>query len=211
MKYNILFFLLVLFSPFLFAQKTSEKLNHKLDKWYNGNIQLKNGQNINRTFAYNPMTTEGLLKVKEGNKVSTLTVHHVKKFSFYDSLEFRTRDFYPMAVKPGRELFIELIHESNKFLLLCRETVSISHFSYGYYRHALPTTKNQLLKYLYYKEKDEFVNMSKEGLFYCMENRKKLMKKYIKSKNLNLKNNDDIILVLNYYDKLEIIDLQDNN
>jgi len=53
------------------------------------------------------MTIEGMLKVKEGNKVSMLTVRHVKKFSFYDSLESRTRVFYPMEFKPGLRLFIE--------------------------------------------------------------------------------------------------------
>jgi hypothetical protein len=113
MKYGAIFFFFISFSPFLFAQnaqiffETPEKLNDKLDKWYDGNIQLENGQSINKTFAYNPMTIEGMLKVKEGNKVSMLTVRHVKKFSFYDSLESRTRVFYPMEFKPGLRLFIE--------------------------------------------------------------------------------------------------------
>src|SRR4051794_25208193 len=79
--------------------------------WMQGKVILETGDTIACPLRYNPLVTEGLLQVMDGENMLTLSIRDVKGFLFYDEQKHKTRRFYTLAVNMNaefeREFFLE--------------------------------------------------------------------------------------------------------
>ena len=110
--------------------ESPQRLNKKLDQWHEGEITLVGGTAIEAAFAINPMVEGGLLKVKDGKKLITLTPYDIENFSFIDKEQDRRRYFESLDVSDDQQALIEIIYRNEDFELHGIESVQTT---YTYY------------------------------------------------------------------------------
>ncbi|MDN5199894.1 hypothetical protein QQ008_00935 [Fulvivirgaceae bacterium BMA10] len=98
------------------------------DSWYDGQVVLANDSRHHVKLRYNGRLTEGLLQVKENDRIYTLNPDKVTSFSYYDSARDEQRSYISMPIfieyhQHAKKLFMEVLHEGNSISLLRRTDV----------------------------------------------------------------------------------------
>src|SRR5687767_529540 len=86
--------------------------------WTQGMVVLETNDTVACVLRYNQMVPEGLLQVKDGENILTLSVKDVKCFFFFDAAKNRYRKFFTLSVpinrEMQREMFLEYIYGNDK-------------------------------------------------------------------------------------------------
>lgn len=115
------------------------------DLWFEGEVELEDGQRIAGQLSFFTNEKQGLLQINTGKKVLAFDAQQIVQFSFYDHLLNRTRQFYSLPFERSDQnysifLFFEALYEGPYISLLSKtqmrqeSRVNNSPYTYrGYY------------------------------------------------------------------------------
>lgn len=107
-----------------------KRLEKNLENWVQGSVVLVTGDTVRCEMSYNPAVEEGLVQVKDGGNMLTLSVKEVKCFSYFDVEENKTRRYYSLPVYDEevstiREHFLEHVYENSHMAIFSRRVVHL--------------------------------------------------------------------------------------
>ena len=202
----ILLFLLTFLSIDCLSQtrvhysESPQRLNKKLDQWHEGEITLVGGTAIEAAFAINPMVEGGLLKVKDGKKLITLTPYDIENFSFIDKEQDRRRYFESLDVSDDQQALVEIIYRNEDFELHGIESVQTAYTYYIDNGSRWSFSSNKF--YMFFKMGGEYMRFSRKVFWNLVYQKEDELKTFKKENNLYLSSPAHISSLLNYYDLL---------
>ncbi len=197
---------LLLTSIFVSAQRNSH--------WIEGKVTFKNGETQYRMLNYDATVSEGLLQLREDDKVLTYSVKEVDEFSFFDDDAGQWRRFYalPLYLVQGdvtRTFFMELVYSGSKWSVLRKKERWVGPYTYQLlspesYVIQQPINKIRFaryyeISYLLNMENGEIEELSKESLLTSVDDQRKPIRKFIKEHRLKLDVDEDCVYLLEYY------------
>jgi hypothetical protein len=119
---RILFYIL---SVFILLSHTSAQKKRNKENWVQGEIVLPDGRKQAAQFRLFITFNEGILQVKNGEKIESLSPRHVAQFHYYDSAFSRHREFVSVETRfrdrvGSKEVFLELMHEGDTYSVFKR-------------------------------------------------------------------------------------------
>ena len=146
---NILKFTL-LFCFFLSAALVQAQIQD--DLWFDGHVQLENGETVEGKLSYYSDNKTGLLQINIGSKILSYDAKQIISFSFYDNKLGINRRFYSLPYQREGEnydimLFFEANYEGSHLSLLSKtifrtETRATNPYSYRYGGYYIPSWYN---------------------------------------------------------------------
>lgn len=122
------------------------------DLWFDGTVQLDNGEIIDGKISYYSDHKTGLLQINTGNKILAFDANQVVSFRFYDDQLEMHRRFYSLPYNRSREdydimLFFEATYEGPHLSLLSKtifrsESRTASYNPYRYRGYYIPRWYN---------------------------------------------------------------------
>ena len=122
------------------------------DLWFEGVVQLDNGQVIEGELSFYSNEKTGLLQINTGNKILSFDANQIISFNFFDSRLEMHRRFYSLPYKvPGQNydimLFFETTYEGQHISVLSKtifrsEARSTNYNPYRYRGYYIPTWYN---------------------------------------------------------------------
>lgn len=147
MKILNLTLLLIFFFSIGFVQAQIQN-----DLWFDGSVQLEDGETIEGKLSYYSDHKTGMLQLNTGNKILSYDAKQIISFSFYDDQLGVNRRFYSLPFKREGEnydimLFFEASVEGSHLSLLSKtifktETRATNPYSYRYGGHYIPSWYN---------------------------------------------------------------------
>jgi hypothetical protein len=119
--------------------------------WTPGVVVLESDDTVACNIRYNQMVPEGLLQVRDGDNVLTLSVRDVKCFFFFDAEKKRYRKFFTLSVPfegtVSREMFLEYIYGNDNVSILNHKTMGLAHgyMEFTPFKQPIPLNKQYLL------------------------------------------------------------------
>jgi hypothetical protein len=207
MRYGKVLFIITLIPFFCKAQINPRKLEERYTNWKNGTVVLDTGDTIACELSYNQTVSEGLLQVKDGDNVLTLTVNDVFAFSYFDHDKEHMRTFLALAVKNAegsnykRKYFLEYHYGNDKIAIVSHKTIFILHINTNYYND-LKKPVPIAYRYLLNVETDEIFPFDEDNAIFLMKDKEKIIKNYMNENKLKLRKEEDYIKVFQYYASL---------
>lgn len=204
MKFLIWF---ILITGNCFAQN-AERILENYENWETGYIFFKDGREEKHVLNYSPFVHEGLLQVKSEGKLYTLTVMDIDGFEYYDASKNKDRKFlvfpiYSKYTRLTRKYFCEVLYENRAMIILNRPALEfrdqVVPRSYN-----KPAIVNSF--YLVDKESRSIEALSKKGYLEMTTDFSSEMKAYLKTTKNRLKEVDDYINALKYYENLKYVE-----
>ena len=201
--YVILFYAL---STDLFGQKVnrsimSDKEVSLFDEWVEGSVTFKDGQTMYCEFSYNPLVPEGMLKIKNNDKIITGTVYNVFSFSYYSNDSTFEHRYYSVPVSPNNRVFLEFIFDNSDFALYGHKSLKIGKYS-GYYSYSSTSIEGIYQVYMFNKSSGKSFPITSKEFFTMMDDKYVAIRKFIKENKIKFKNSYDYIKVVNEYIRL---------
>lgn len=194
------FYSFALFGQGVDYSKSPEKLNKQVDEWVNGKVVFIDGTSLFCELSYNPLIPEGLLKVKDGNKIVTYDVFDVEYFTFNDSRDASEHKYISLPINNRNNVFVELLLDNQYFTLLGRKTIRI--FKNTQYNYTTSRIKTYYQRFIYDMETEKFHLLQKKSFLVLMEDKKVEIKQFLKEHKLNFRDTKDYILVIKEYERL---------
>ena len=180
-----------------------KQINKIVDNWVWGEVTFKDGETVRCEFAYNPLVPEGLLKIKDESKVTTMTAFNVERFTFYDDTTQYT--YYSLPIVRRNRAFAQLLYEGPRYALLGRKSAQVySETSDLINGIILPKSKVKLnyQRVLFdFKNGNSYV-ISRKELLWHLSDKKKEIKAFIRANRLKFKDNESYIQVMQEYERL---------
>lgn len=174
----------------------------KRDRFYPGSVVLHSGDSIICKMRFTRKVAEGLLQIRNGDKVCILTVKDVRSFSFEDPEKKRRRSFVNVNLLPDlstrrHEVFVEIIHGSGQISIVCHRTL-------GYAKGSLqinPFRKKQVVNryYLYRQNSEETLPLTPENILQMLHDKRDKIAPYVQGGGIRLKTVCDYIDLLDYH------------
>lgn len=178
--------------------------------WHDGEIDLEDSETLRGRIKYD-ISTDNLQYVN-GNIIKSFHAEKVLSFQITDAITHKQRNFYSLPFKNEnnyvKKHFFELLYE-DKVSLLAREKVveRIRNLGNPYSIYGTTTVRYYTVEYDYFlvDEKGEIVFIqklkAKEVPSYFKYQQHKL-REYIEKENLKFDKQDDMILLVKYYNSL---------
>lgn len=122
------------------------------DLWFDGTVQLENGEEIEGTLSFYSDHKTGVLQINSGDKILSFDAKQVLSFSFFDDKLEINRRFYSLPYKRLGEnyeimLFFEATYEGPYLSLLSKtvfksETRTSNPYQYRYSGYYIPSWYN---------------------------------------------------------------------
>ena len=185
--------------------------------WIEGKVTFKNGDTQYCVLNYDATVSEGLLQVKQDKKILTYTVKDVETFSYFDDHAEQWRRFYafPLYLVTGgisREFFMELAYSGARWSILRKKERWVGSRAYQLMSpetYVLRRPEKKLKYARYYEicylldmETGRVEELTKELLLASVNDKKQLVKHFMKKNRLRLLTIDDYISLLDYYHQL---------
>ena len=185
--------------------------------WIEGKVTFKNGHTQYCMLNYDATVSEGLLQIREGEKLLTYTVKDVERFSFFDDNAGQWRRFYsiPFYLTQGkvtREFFMELVYSGEQWSILRKKERWVGPYTYQVLSpesYVLQRAEKKI-KYARFYEQSYLLDMetgaveelTKDTLLESVRDQKPAMKAFIKEHRLRFHAVEDFVDLLNYYHQL---------
>ena len=212
--YRVVLFLLMLgFNSFVAqAQRNAY--------WIEGKVTFKNGETQYGVLNYDATVSEGLLQVKNSQRILTYTVKDVESFSFFDDHTEQWRRFYafPLYLVQGgvvRDFFMEVVYRGKQWSILRKKerwAGSLAYQKLSPESYVLQRPKAKLkyaryheICYLLNMETGEIEEMTKELFLTSLSSQAQKLKDYRKETRLRLHTIEDYITLLDYYHQLSTV------
>ena len=177
------------------------------ENWHVGNVLLKNGRAINGLPIKYNLRDEQLLLLDE-NKISRIIPQQqIKEFRWFDNQKRRDEYFingiaYNLKGVPLAGI-MEILTSNGIELLLYRQLI-LSKGNYSLIHDAGQKNDEYLINDVYYLASDKslFEIKNKKALYDFAGKYQDNVKTYIKSNRLQFKDRDDLILIVDYYNRL---------
>ena len=180
------------------------RLAKNLEHWVQGSVVLVTGDTVPCEMSYNPAVEEGLLQVKDGEGMLTLSVKDVTSFFYFDTEKSKTRRYYSMPVHDEnasitREYFLEHVYENADMAILSRRVVRLGGNLFNSLTEVVPVDLNFLLDV----HTGTLQELKEAEAMALMKSKSDQVKAYMKTNGIKLKSDvKDYILVFNYYASL---------
>lgn len=197
-------FVLSLSAMELPEQKNSRVPLHFYPDWTPGMVVLESNDTVACMLRYNQLVPEGLLQVRDGETVLTLSVRDVKCFFFFDARKDRYRKFYTLTVPVNksisREMFLEYIYGNDKVSILNHKTMGLAHtyMEYTPFKQPIPISKQYLLNC----HTGELLPISEENALSLM-GKSDLVNNFIELNHIRFRKLSDYVKVFEYDRSLE--------
>lgn len=181
------------------AQANPKLPLHFYPDWTPGVIVLETSDTVACILRYNQLVPEGLLQVREGETILTLSVRDVKCFFFYDPRLERHRKFYTLSVpvngRVSREMFLEYIYGNDKVSILNHKTMGLAHayMEYTPFKQPIPISKQYLLNC----KTGELLPISEENALSLLD-KKKLVNNFIEQNHIRFRKISDYVKIFEY-------------
>jgi len=178
--------------------KTTSTLLFQPD-WTPGMVVLETDDTVACILRYNQLVPEGLLQVREGETILTLSVRDVKSFSFYDLRRERYRKFYTLSVPVNgglsREMFFEYIYGNDKVSILNHKTMGLArgYMEYTPFKQPIPINKPYFLNC----RTGELLPVTAENALSLLD-KKKLVKDFIEENHIRFRKMSDYVRIFEY-------------
>ncbi len=181
----------------------------KKNPWVKGNVRLTDNQEFQVELRLLSERSEGLLQVREGGQLITLSPVKVKSFDFYDEARGQQRSFVSLVTTLSqnhykKNMFFEVFFQGKSISLLGRtDSYNMASFESIYIHDhkedvILPFTTSKWVRH----HKPVFQKPNLKVLFALAGDLKSDLKSYINANNLSLKDPEDMITLLNHFDYL---------
>jgi hypothetical protein len=193
---------------FLAHSQSPERLNRKLMNWVHGKVIFHSGDTVERDFAYNPLASEGLLEIKDNDKILIFGPKHVKAFYYSDidagkSYYFLTFPLVNEVNGMTREYFLEVLHSNTLISLLGKKDLMVTR-SYDRTGSAqFQKISNSYYKLLADMKTKKIYEMSKKNLYVLMADKIDQIESFAKENRLKFKEIKDYIQAIEYYSSLK--------
>lgn len=185
--------------------------------WIEGKVTFKNGETQYCVLNYDATVSEGLLQIRENQKILTYSVKEVESFSFFDDYVGHWRRFYafPLYLVRGgvtRDFFMELVYHGAQWSILRKKERWVGSYTYQMlspesYFVRRPVKK---LKYARYYEICYLLDMktgkieelTRDLLLASTQDQQTAIKDYIKEHRLRFHTVEDFVYLLEYYHQL---------
>ncbi len=167
--------------------------------WTAGLVVLETNDTITCNLRFNQMVPEGLLQVREGQTILTLSVRDVKCFLFYDAKKKRYRKFFTLSVPigrgPTRETFLEYVYGNDHVSILNHKTMGLAHDYLGYtpFNQPIPVNKQYLLD----SRTGRILPISEENAISLVD-QKQAVEGFIESNDIRFRKISDYVKVFEY-------------
>lgn len=145
--FGIFFFL-----GLLLGNNIQSRAQAQEDLWFNGSVQLDNGQVIEGALSFYSTEKTGLLQINTGGKILSFDANQIISFNFFDDRLEMHRRFYSLPYKvPDQNydvmLFFETTYEGQHISVLSKtifrsETRTTNYNPYRYRGYYIPTWYN---------------------------------------------------------------------
>jgi hypothetical protein len=205
MQKFILIFFIACFTPLLsYSQRFVEEF------WHQGKIYLESGDTLAGNLKFS--LENELIQLDAGGNLVTLTSRKVLSFQFYDRYEQRDRFYYtlPFAKVSNYKTpsFFELLSQGDPVTVLCREVLvnqtSMVNNPYNWVGPGIPVTRRFVKANMYFLFKNGKIKPydgTKKDLLVQLQDRESAVKDYIKNNRVRFDNRQDIIALVEYYNK----------
>ena len=205
---------LILVGFFLFSASIVCRLYaQNYDGWVRGEVLFDDNSQAMVDMRFNTQLEEGLLQIRKGDGISSLSPEKVKSFAYIDDYNATIRNFVSVPIYSDyfqytKKYFLEVIFEGDNLVLMRRA------FSYAL---SLKIKKpmnfsNYEVLYLYDKEDQELFiytidttwgpKANKKVLHQLLGKNKDAVKNYIKENKLFYTRVEDLVRIIEYYDDL---------
>lgn len=205
----------LLFVFFLFYCFTS---NAQKYVWYDGYAKFNDGSVLRGKMAYDPLSYEGLLLIKDNDVISTYTPKQVELFIFSDESQKDLRKFYSFVVedqrtKYKRKYFLEVLFENKFIALLARDHLIASNPDKKVRKINQWNTTNISSRYLItsgdshlkliYTHTQAHTVLNKKLIYDFFGKFEEEMKIFVRENKLDLKKKEDLIQALERFSYLK--------
>lgn len=177
-----------------------------LDRWEKGTVQLDNGQTYSLDLKYDLLADELLFRNKNGDSLNFVQPVKEFKLSYIDENKQQThlfRNGFPSTgAKTNEKSFYEVLYDGGTKLLKRRaKSTWMESTTYG----TANQTKNitERVSYFIVKQgKIMPVKNDRKSVIAALGDKSAEMDKYIKDNKLDVKQDDDLIKLVTYYNSL---------
>ena len=189
--------------------RRAKKMNEFAEQWFEGEVTFKNGKTILCELAYNPLLPEGLVKIADGDRILTETVHNLESFSYYDLNTASDHTYYSLEINSRQRAFMELLYETPHYAILGKRKVEFEsqHWIYDPYTMAgrayhRTKMKKNYQRYFFDMETGELLELGPKEVIELTGDKKREIKKFIRANKLKFNTTADYITVLDEYHRL---------
>jgi hypothetical protein len=173
--------------------------------WNRGMVVFPAGDTVHCNLRYNQAISNGILQVKEGDRIIALTAKDVATFCFYDSTREKERKFSAMPVSTAenadQKFFLEYIYDDERFSILNHRTIGLP-YEYMNYSRFVSKPARISRKYILNMRTGEIMPLSKENTLRLMQSRKEEIMSFIEANRIRFKKTADYICVFRYHSSL---------
>ena len=162
------------------------------DEWVEGTVIFKDGDTLICEFSYNPLVPEGMLKIKNNDKIITGTVYNVFSFSYYSNDSTFEHRYYSVPVSPNNRVFLEFIFDNSDFALYGHKSLKIGKYS-GYYSYSSTSIEGIYQVYMFNKSSGKSFPITSKEFLTMMDDKYVAIRKFIKENKIKFKNSYDYI------------------
>lgn len=173
--------------------------------WHDGKMVMESGDTLKGKIKYD--INSDIIQLDQNNRLQSFTARKLIYFEIWDVTNSRYRQFYSIPYAPNggykTPIFFELLAEG-KLTLLCREALEYKTSSTGYYGYGAVSRLVLVDKYYTLDDKGQVESFSgkKNDLMDLMSNRDDQVKKFIKSRRIDLDFKYELAQVFAYYNSL---------
>ena len=186
---------------------TIESLGQKwpFDYWHEGKMVLESGDTLKGKIKYD--INSDIIQLDQNNRLQSFTARKLIYYEIWDATSNRYRQFYsiPFAPTGGYKtpIFFELLAEG-RLTLLAREALEYKSSSLGYYGYGTVSRLVLVDKYFTLNDKGQVEPFSgkKNDLLDLMAKRDNEIKRFIKSRKIDLDYKYELAQVFTYYNSI---------
>lgn len=188
---------------FFFTETFGQKWS--FEYWHEGKMVLESGDTLKGKIKYD--INSDIIQLDQNNRLQSFTARKLIYFEIWDATSSRYRQFYSIPYAPNggykTPIFFELLSEG-KLTLLAREALEYKTSSVGYYGYGAVSRLVLVDKYFTLNDKGQVEAFSgkKSELLDLMSNRDSEVKKFIKSRKIDLDYKYEMAQVFAYYNSL---------